>query len=110
MYVASPFQGSRDNVSMAERHIENLIKKYPELTYFSPIHNFGFLYESTEYLEGMELCFRALDDCDSILFLPKWEHSRGCQMEYGYARSLGIPIYEYDMDENKISIMRDGEV
>lgn len=98
MYIASPFQGSSDNVSMAERCIENLIEKYPKISYFSPIHNFGFLYESTEYLEGMELCFRALGDCDSILFLPKWEYSRGCQMEYGYAKAIGIPIFFYDAE------------
>ena len=43
-----------------------------------------FWYDGT-----MELLKR----CDAIVMHPNWRHSKGCQLEHGYAEKSGMPIF-----------------
>lgn len=41
----------------------------------------------------MHVCFAMLDICQAIYMLKGWEYSKGAQMEYIYAKNLGLEIY-----------------
>ena len=41
---------------------------------------------------GMEHCFEALSRCDELWLTGNWRESRGCNMEYGFAKAKGIPV------------------
>ena len=51
-----------------------------------------FLDTIVSYLEGMEHCFEALSRCDELWLCGNWQDSRGCNMEYGFAKAKGIQI------------------
>ena len=42
--------------------------------------------------EIMTFCIDILARCDSMVQMPGWEKSLGCQQEYGYALGTGIPV------------------
>ena len=46
----------------------------------------------TAISEGMEHCFEVLRRCDELWIAGDWRESRGCNMEYGFAKAKGIPI------------------
>ncbi len=92
IYVAHPFGGKQENSNKVEQIITDLLPECPGCTFYSPLHATGFLYDSLDYLDGMEHCFEALSRCDQLWLCEGWEDSRGCNMEYGFARAKGIPI------------------
>lgn len=54
--------------------------------------------ENAEFSEGlfrecMQKDIHALTDCDAIILLPGWEHSRGAHIEFDLAKRLGHEIY-----------------
>lgn len=93
VYVAHPYGGDDVNRKDVERIILELVKRFPDKTFYSPIHATGFLYSVLPYEIGMEHCFAALERCDALLLCDGWEKSRGCKMEYAHAQASGIPIY-----------------
>lgn len=92
VYIAHPFQGKQENIDKVQKIILKLLKRYPNVTYYSPLHATGFFYFDVSYSEGMEHCFEALSRCDELWLCGDWRESRGCNMEYGYAKAKGIPI------------------
>jgi hypothetical protein len=40
----------------------------------------------------MEHCFEALSRCDELWIAGDWQESKGCCMEYAFAKGKGIPI------------------
>ena len=88
-YIAHPFGGEQENVDAVEKIAKGLIHKHPDCTFYSPLHATGFMYSQLTYLGGMEHCFEALSRCDELWLCGE---SRGCNMEYGFARAKGIPI------------------
>ena len=91
-YIAHPFGGLKENVDAVEKIVKDLIHKHPDCTFYSPLHATGFLYEELSYLDGMEHCFEALGRCDALWLAEGWQDSRGCNMEYGFAKAKGIPV------------------
>lgn len=92
VYIAHPFGGEKENVEKVEKIIKVLIHKHSDCTFYSPLHATGFLYGQLTYLGGMEHCFEALSRCDELWLCPGWQDSRGCNMEYAYAKAKGMPI------------------
>lgn len=41
----------------------------------------------------MQADIHALVDCDAIILMPGWEHSRGAMIEFELAKALGHEIY-----------------
>lgn len=97
VYVASKFGGDKEKIKLCEEFIKELIKedKRNGITgriYMSPLNAFGWLYEQTEYQEGLNWTLKVLTKCDELIVLPDWEDSRGVNQEIAIATYLGIPI------------------
>ena len=92
IYIAHPFGGEQENVEKVEKIIKGLLHKHPDCTFYSPLHATGFFYYRLAYLVGMEHCFEALSRCDELWIAGDWQESKGCCMEYGFAKAKGIPI------------------
>lgn len=98
IYVSHIYQNKEENKQEVEGIIKNLIandKKYlPEhkkITYVSPIHAYGFLYEETEYEEGLNMCLDLLNKCDLMLVFGDYQNSVGCKAEIEFCEENGIP-------------------
>lgn len=85
VYVAHPYSGLEENKQKVEELIKRLVKMYDDIVFYSPIHSFGYLYESKEYIQGMNMCLNLLKACDELWLCGDWENSTGCMMEYSYA-------------------------
>ena len=85
VYVAHPFGGLGSNIDKTSDIMKLLCDKFDTITFISPIHAYGFMYESVDYDRGINLCFKLLDLCDTLLLCGEWEHSKGCNMEKEYA-------------------------
>jgi len=92
IYLAHPYGGDLANVEKVEQIIKGLIHKHQDCSFYSPLHATGFFYSQLSYMDGMEHCFEALSRCDELWLCAGWENSRGCNMEYGYAKAKGVPI------------------
>lgn len=92
IYIAHPFKGLKDNVEKAEKIIIELIKEYPDYTFYSPLHATGFYYFAKSYNEGMKDCFEMLRRSDELWLCKGWKDSRGCKLEHKFANMNGIPI------------------
>jgi hypothetical protein len=91
IYVAAPYGGKEENRAAVETKIKEFIKEYPQYCFVSPIHSFGFLYNTMSYDEGMEHCLTLLDLCTEIWILGD---SKGTRIERKYAIRYKIPIVE----------------
>lgn len=69
--------------------------------YFSPVHAFGFQYNETDYMEGLDYCLSMLERCNELILLSNWRESFGATVEYGFAKGKGIPIKELRIGEGK---------
>ena len=92
IYIAHPYGGKQENVNKVQSIILDRALKLTDHTFYSPLHTTGFLYEELSYLDGMEHCFEALSRCDELWLCEGWEKSRGCNLEYAFAKGKGIPI------------------
>ena len=92
IYIAHPFDGEQENIDKVQAIIHDFALKLPDHTFYSPLHAMGFLYEELSYLDGMEYCFEALSRCDELWIAGDWWKSKGCCMEYAFAKGKGIPI------------------
>ena len=98
IYISGKYGGKEEN----KIDMECAIRYFSEYEgcvgrgYISPITAFSFLYNETEYLEGLDCCLTLLDKCDKIYMLPGWEDSTGACIEFGYAKATGKDIYFTD--------------
>lgn len=92
VYVAHPYLGDPENKARVEGIIIGLMQVHKDVLFISPIHALGFLYKVLTYEEGMAFCFELLSMCDELWLCPGWESSRGCRMEYEFAKQRGIPV------------------
>lgn len=90
IYVCHPYGGNCINKLLVEKIIKRLVASTPD-TYISPIHAFGFMYDSVPYDTGMAFCIELLSRCDSAIFCPGWERSEGCRREMEWCKENGKP-------------------
>lgn len=57
---------------------------------FNPMFN-GLPKDATTN-EHMRVDFKMLCECDTILMLPKWNHSAGCAQEFNVAVAIGCDV------------------
>ena len=105
IYVAHPYGGDPKNVEKIKKIIRELREANPDNVYISPVLCFGFYYNDTEYLDGIEECLAVLDRCNGIILCGDWKNSRGCNIEYGYAKARNIGIFELQ-DSGKVKTLQ----
>lgn len=93
VYVAHPYGGKEENKILVENIILELVTKFPDTLFLSPIHALGYLYTALSYDEGMKHCYALLEDCDELLLCKGWQDSEGCTREFKYARTHNINIF-----------------
>lgn len=54
------------------------------------------LAETATWQDYMRYGLRGVSQADVIVVLPGWRQSRGAQAEVAAARSIGLPVFEYD--------------
>jgi len=97
IYIAHPFQGETSNALAVEEIIKkNFSNHVNEFIPISPIHAFGYLYDSIDYIAGMDLCLSLLDKCDIIIMCGDWKNSKGCLLEYFHAKASGKIILKQE--------------
>lgn len=96
IYLAHPYGGDEKNVEDAKQMVRRLVQKFPGTVFLSPLQATGFYYNDIPYIEGMHHCLELLSRCDEIWLCKGWEDSKGCMMEYAFAKAKGIPIYQVD--------------
>ena len=112
IYVAHPYNNDNNNIEKVEKIIQSLVKQYPNYTFVSPIHTFGFLYDNNDYDTGFKYCYDLLDRCDELWVFDEedndWRNSRGCNREVGFSTGKGLPVYygqfSYCKNSDKIPI------
>lgn len=104
VYVAHPYGGDEENILKVEDKIREFTQNSSEnITYLSPIHNFGFLYNEMDYDEGLDLCLRLLSLADILVLCDGWASSEGCKVENLFARDNNIWVMtEDEWKESKI--------
>lgn len=86
VYIAGPMTGYENyNREAFFKAAEELKSRGAE-----PVHTAG-LPDSFTYEEYLERSLAVLEACDAIYLLKGWEESKGALMEYGYAKSRGLP-------------------
>lgn len=104
VYIAHPFLGKPENVAKVEQIILKLIKQFPDITFYSPLHATGFFYHEVSYEDGMEHCYEALSRCDELWLCEGWRESRGCKLEGLFATLHNIPIRYIKKNEDNYYI------
>lgn len=96
VYIAGPFRGANG------WEVENNVRRAEETAF--EVHSVGAFavcpHTNTRFFDG------TLDDrhwldgtmilmlrCDAVLFMPRWEKSRGCIAEMEQARIFKLPIF-----------------
>lgn len=92
VYISHPYQGKVENVNHIESVIRNLRKEYPNYLFISPVHTFGWLYDDTEYNEGLKMTLFLLETCaDEMWVFGDWHNSTGVRAEIEYCKEYSIP-------------------
>jgi hypothetical protein len=94
VYICHEFGSKQENADKVATLVRELSNLYPTICFISPIHAFGFLYESTDYDRGMSYCLTLLDMCDEMWVFGEFSNSTGCLIEKEYCRKYKIPIVE----------------
>lgn len=102
IYISHPYGGKKENFKKIDNIVRGLSLKYPEFTFVSPVHTFGFLYDDVDYETGLRYCLDLLDKCDEMwLCSEKYQDSKGCIAEIAYCKGKDMTYY---MMNNKICL------
>lgn len=91
IYISHPFQNKPENKAKIEEIIKDLVKRYPEHTYISPVHTFGFLYDDVPYQQGIDMCINLLKLCDIMYVYGDYKNSKGCTCEIEWCQNNHKP-------------------
>lgn len=89
-YLSGPISGYDMNERRkAFKEAEELIHE-PGVEVVSPLNN--GLPDDAEWSDHMLRDLEMLIDCDMMVLLPGWQHSRGCLTEVRFARKMGLLV------------------
>ena len=91
IYLSHAYGGKQSNADEVAMVMLKLVKRYPDLNFFSPIHNFPF-YNDLNYETGLQKCLDFLPYCQEMWIIGDWRESRGCQAEIKFCKQHHIPI------------------
>ena len=91
-YISGPISGYEiEERRKAFEKVEQLVKRvHGTNEVFNPIKN--GLPEEASYSDHMMRDLEALVECDIVIVMAGWQHSRGCLNELKFARRLNLQI------------------
>lgn len=106
LYISHPSKGLKENTLDVEKIISELYKSdmiYNNFCILSPIHNFGFMYSTTEYWRGLSYCTDLLRYSHIMFLIGDWEESRGCREEVKICTEENIPYIYFPTSADLIN-------
>ena len=102
VYISHPFQNNPENVKEIEDIIKALYKRFPDYLFISPVHAFGWLYDSTTYEDGLNMTLFLLENCadEMWVFGKDWRNSTGVKAEIEYCKKRNITYLVFETIEN----------
>lgn len=94
IYISHAYGGKEENITEVEKIVRLLRKVYPKALFVSPIHCFGFLYNETEYQEGLDMTLWLLSRCNAMIAVG--EISKGVRAELDFCQRRHIPYVHVD--------------
>ena len=91
IYISHPYQNKRKNIEDIERIIKKFVEYDKENIYISPVHCFGYLYNTVDYETGIKYCLELLKTCDKMWVFGDYKNSKGCNIEIEYCKKHKIP-------------------
>ena len=91
IYIAHKYEGDKNNIEKVGEIARKLQIEHPENSYFSPLHNFSFLYyNDINYEQMLEICLDWLNECDKLIVAS--ELSKGVCREIDFANLVGMEV------------------
>ena len=78
---------------------EFLSVEFDDYVVVNPARIMAELPPDTEYAQFIKIGLSLLDTCEEIYMLSDWKSSQGAQLEYQYAKCMGISI-RFQKEEN----------
>ena len=100
IYISHPFQNKTENKDKIEDIIKTLTVKYPKYLFLSPVHSFGYLYNTVDYQIGIDYCLWLLGKADEMWVFGDYQNSRGCMIEIKYAEECEMPWYVKEINDD----------
>ena len=97
IYISGPITGYKiGERRIAFKKAQLYCEKYG-YNVFNPMEN--GLPSNAPTHEHMRCDIEGLLTCDAILMMRRWIHSKGCQVEFEVATSIGLPVFFEESDE-----------
>lgn len=93
IYISHSYSGLEENKRDIEEKVKKLVKEYPNYVFISPVHTFGYLYDSYPYHIGIDLCIELLKMCDEMWIVDEnFVNSKGVMVEREYCLNHNVPV------------------
>lgn len=92
VYISGPITGTKDYLERFERVENELPLIHQGVEVINPAKVNANLPESTTWEEYMRMSLCMLSMCDGIYMMEGWQQSRGANLEYAYAKGMGITV------------------
>lgn len=92
IYISHPYNGKVQNRNRVEQIVKDCSKMNENAVFISPIHTFGFMYDTISYKKGIKYCLELLDCCDEMWVFGDHIHSEGCKIEIEHCKKNNIPF------------------
>lgn len=92
VYISGPITGTKDYLEKFEDIETALVLVHQGVEVINPAKVNANLPESTTWEEYMRMSLCMLSMCDGIYMMEGWQQSRGANLEYVYAKGMGIMV------------------
>lgn len=92
VYISGSITGTKDYLEKFEDIETALVLVHQGVEVINPAKVNANLPESTTWEEYMRMSLCMLSMCDGIYMMEGWQQSRGANLEYAYAKGMGITV------------------
>lgn len=93
IYISHSYSGLERNKRDIEDKVKRLVKEYPNYVFISPVHTFGYLYDSYAYDISIDLCIELLKTCNEVWIIDdNFVNSKGVMVEREYCLNHNVPV------------------